>query len=372
MSRTVLSIAYPFAPVGLHAVGGAEQILTDLDAAIAATGNRSVVVACEGSTAAGELYAVPLPGGVLDDADHAAHRRHFQAAIDRALAEHEVDLVHMHGLDFSSYRIPPHIPVLVTLHMPPSWYPETIWSSLGPNTLLQCVSHAQRNTMPPSWRHCPVVENGVALSLPKARRNSQSTPQPYAQAGAQAGEPFALALGRICPEKNLHAALDAGTLAGVPVLLGGQTFPYRAHLDYFDEEILPRLHADVHGTRHRFLGPLNPARKRDLLQRARCLLLPTLAPETSSLVAMEALAAGTPVVAFRSGALPEIVEDGVTGFLVNSTAAMAEALARAGALSRKACRRAAAQRFSLSRMTRQYQELYELHMAHTGNARLCA
>jgi glycosyltransferase involved in cell wall biosynthesis len=90
-----------------------------------------------------------------------------------------------------------------------------------------------------------------------------------------------------------------------------------------------------------------------------CLLHPTLAPETSSLVAMEALAAGTPVIAYRSGALPEIVDDGVTGFLVNSVQEMAAAIGKVRTISDRACRRAVERRFLKERMVGQYFALYE-------------
>ena len=105
--------------------------------------------------------------------------------------------------------------------------------------------------------------------------------------------------------------------------------------------------------------PLSIARKQELLRHAKCLLHPTLAPETSSLVAMEALAAGTPVIAYPSGALPEIVDNGVTGFLVNSMEEMAEAIGKAHTLSPATCREAAEQRFSKKRMIRNYFDLYE-------------
>ena len=101
------------------------------------------------------------------------------------------------------------------------------------------------------------------------------------------------------------------------------------------------------------------ARKRRLIAGARCLVAASLVPETACLVAMEALAAGTPVVAFRNGALPEVVEDGVTGFLVEDVEGMAQAIAEAGRLDPEACRAAARRRFPLARMTGAYLELYQ-------------
>jgi glycosyltransferase involved in cell wall biosynthesis len=138
------------------------------------------------------------------------------------------------------------------------------------------------------------------------------------------------------------------------MLVAGEVFPYEAHQRYFAAEVQPRL-----DSRRRFLGAVGGGRKRRLLAGARCLLVPSLAPETSSLVAREALALGTPVVAFPAGALADIVEDGRTGFLVRDVAAMATAIRRTDEIAPEDCRASARRRFSLARMTRDYLALYE-------------
>lgn len=343
MSLTVLSIAFPFAAVGPNSVGGAEEILATMDEALTEAGHNSIVVACEGSQTQGSLFPVPQPrASVLTEADQARARDQYQAAIDRALAAHTVDLVHMHCMDFHEYRIAADIPVLVTLHLPIAWYPARVWERLARTAQFVCVSESQRRTCPPELRNVMVIENGIALP-------------PYRE---QNKENFALVLGRICPEKNQHEALQAGTAAGVPVLLGGSVYRYRDHLRYFDEKIKPLLEQRDGNPGHRFLGRVGPERKWELLAKARCLLHPTLAPETSSLVAMEAIAAGTPVIAYPSGALPEVVQHGETGLLVHGPAQMADAIRRLDSISPRKCREAAERRFAKEHMVQRYLQLY--------------
>jgi glycosyltransferase involved in cell wall biosynthesis len=339
---TVLSVAFPFSPVGPCGVGSAERILAELDAALVHEGQRSLVVACAGSLVAGELFSAPMPErALISESDRRWHRWRIQAALDRALARHRVDLIHMHGVDFDQHVLPPDIPVLVTLHAPIDWHRPEAWATFADRVQFQCVSHAQRRTCPKLLADVPVIDNGVAL--PDVRLDRQR-------------EDFALALGRISPEKNLHEALEAGTRAGTPVLVGGRVFPNREDGDYFSEKVQPLLNRK--GVTHHFLGPVEAERRLRLLARAKCLLQPTRLPETSSLIAMDALSLGTPVIAYRSGALTDIVEDGVTGFLVDNVKEMADAIKRVDQIRPEDCRAAAERRFSRDRMVREYFNLY--------------
>jgi len=337
---TVLSVAYPFASVGPDTVGGAEQVLGQLDTALVAAGHRSIVVAGAGSRTAGLLVATEPPAGTISEAQRRQTWAEHRANLMRALASHHIDLVHMHGVDFHEYLPPPgKVPILVTLHLPPRWYPPGVFDITRGDLHLHCVSWSQHRACPPSPALLPPIENGVPVD---------------ALACAVRKRRFALTLGRVCPEKNMHVAIDAGHRAGIAVILAGQVFPYEAHERYFREQIAPRL-----DRRRRFIGALSFARKRRLLTAARCLLLPTVAPETSSLVAMEALACGTPVIAFPSGAIPEIVEHGVTGFLVRDAAEMAEAIRACDAIDPERCRAVARERFALPDMIGKYFDVYD-------------
>jgi glycosyltransferase involved in cell wall biosynthesis len=147
--------------------------------------------------------------------------------------------------------------------------------------------------------------------------------------------------------------MDAARKAGVRLVLAGKVFPYENHQRYFQEKIRPRLGRGV-----RFLGPQELGPKQQLLASARCLVVPSHVPETSSLVSMEALACGTPVVAFRTGALPEVIDHGRTGFLVSSVDEMAQALREVDAIDPAECRREAERRFSSELMISRYLDLY--------------
>ena len=335
---TVLCVGYPFARVSEETAGGAEHVLAMLEQGLVESGHRSVVVAPEGSRCRGALVPLEATRGALSEDAMARGRRACRDAIEEALRSFPVDIVHMHGVDFMEYLPSAGPPLLATLHLPPGWYPPGVFALERPQTYLNCVSDAQLAGCPPSPAMIGAIANGVDLEAlrPSRRRDGH-----------------VVALGRICPEKGFHLALDAAHRANVPMILAGEVFPYPAHERYFREEILPRL-----DSLRRFVGPVGVEEKRVLLGRAACLLVPSTAAETSSLVCMEALACGTPVVAFRAGAIPGLIEHGRTGLLVGSASEMADAIPRAAALDRQACRRAAEERFSARHMVSRYLALY--------------
>ncbi len=352
MALTILSVGYPFAPVGPNAVGGAEQILSRIDRALVAQGHKSIVIAPENSDVRGALLSIRSIGAMIDDAVRRVVYAEVRAVLAEALKVFRPSLVHLHGVDFYEYLPASSLPTLVTLHLPITFYPLDMFRIQRKNTFLHCVSESQHRSclfyhqFDPDYqcgkdlfpRLLPPIPNGVPL--PESREVAQD-------------EDFAVCLGRIAPEKNIHAAIEAAQLAGVDLQIAGQVFPYETHQRYFEEQIKPRL-----TDRYRFVGPVPEKAKWSLLGRARCLLQPSLAAETSSLVAMESLAAGTPVIAFRSGALPEIVEDNRTGFLVESVQEMAAAIRASKRLHREDCRESARTRFRLDGMLERYFALY--------------
>lgn len=336
MRLTVLSVSYPFVPVTADPVGGSEQILAHLDRALVAAGHRSLVIAPRGSRVRGELIDLPHCPGMLDVVARAQRHDLVRARIAEVMRRERVDLLHLHGLDYHCYLPPAGPPVLVMLHLPLHWYPEVALRPERPDVWLVPVSRDQAARSSRGLRLTPPIENGVAVpDLALYKRN------------------FALSFGRICPEKGFDDALDAARQALAPLLLAGMVFPYPDHQAFFRDRIRPRLD----GLR-RWIGRIGGRRKTRLLSEARAVLVPSKVPETSCLVAMEALAAGTPVVAYGAGALADLVEEGRTGFLVRNIAEMAAALARVGEIDPAECHRRARERFSLERMTDAYLARY--------------
>ncbi len=349
MRLTVLSAAFPFASVSPRTAGGAEQILATLDRHLTAAGHASLVIAPADSQVTGLLLPIPRVPTEITPSIQQEIRSALRAVMTRAFRNFPVDIVHLHGLDFLHYLPLENVPCVVTLHLPLAWYPTAIFDMEREQYARVCVSESQAGSLPRDRggdAPCHVIENGVDLD--------QLRP------GNRSGN-YAVCIGRICPEKAPHLALEAAEKSRMPLFVAGAAYGYESHVRYFQDVLAPRLFPP-----HKFFDRVGGRRKRELLAGAQCVLIPSLAPETSSLVAMEALACGTPVVAFRSGALSELIEDGRTGFLVNSVDEMAQAIRRIHDLDRAVCRRRAELRFSAQRMADQYFSLYKRVM--TGQA----
>ena len=332
---SVLSVGYPLLPVSVHSAGGAEQILALLERSLVQGGHRSLVVAAEGSVVCGELIATPAANGEMTGEVRQEAQKAHRLAIEETLEKYEVDLIHFHGLDFYAYLPDCSVPKLATLHLPLDWYPDEIFEL--PHVQLNCVSQMQARSAP-CRKRVFVVPNGIDT-------------EKFCANCAHTGP--LLWLGRICPEKGVHLALEVAHQLNLPLTVAGPVHAYREHRDYFRECVEPLL-----DDQRQWVGAVDMKQKASLLAHARALLVPSLVSETSSLVAMEAISSGTPVIAFCSGALPEVVEDGVTGFIVEDQAQMAEAIGRLDEVSPLTCRTRAVARFSMERMIAEYMKLY--------------
>ena len=165
------------------------------------------------------------------------------------------------------------------------------------------------------------------------------------------GEYFAF-VGRICPEKNIEGAIAIARRTGVPLRIAAKIDP--ADAEYHESVIKPL----IDGRQVEYLGELDDADKGELLGSARALLFPVDWPEPFGLAMTEAMACGTPVLALRRGSVPEVVEDGVTGFVRDTEEELADVSDQVGELSRRACRDRAERYFSVAAMTDGYEAVY--------------
>jgi glycosyltransferase involved in cell wall biosynthesis len=165
---------------------------------------------------------------------------------------------------------------------------------------------------------------------------------------------YAFCLGRVCPEKGFHLAIEAARKAKIPLIFAGEVFSYPEHIAYFETKIKPNLDS----LNYRFIGKIGNLQKEYLYNNSLCVLIPSLIDETSSLVAMEALAHGTPVIAFKRGALSEIIINGVNGFLVQNVNEMTDAIRNVGKLSSEDCYKIAKEKYDQRIMVKKYLNSY--------------
>jgi glycosyltransferase involved in cell wall biosynthesis len=356
-SMRILYIAYPLLPVTEASAGGAEQMLRVTEQQMAQRGHSTVVAACDGSQAAGELLPTGAAAEQADcfaqrDAEHNARILQFLARRQRA--RRYFHLIHDMSGTFWPQAAAFSLPVLATLHLPRPFYPQRMFENIPPNVRFTCVSEAQARSFAGLPRLMSVVPNGIELErFPLTTRKNS----------------YLLWLGRFCQEKGAHLAIQAAVKAGSPLILAGQVYPFSYHQQYFQREIAPHL---GNGLLLSLVEAPTPAQKIRLLSRARALLVPSLADETSSLVAMEAAACGTPVIAFRRGALPEVVRHGITGFLVDSVEEMAQAVAQLDEIKPVICRLQSEQKFSATQVAEDYESLYRRILAENGAPRNAA
>jgi glycosyltransferase involved in cell wall biosynthesis len=204
------------------------------------------------------------------------------------------------------------------------------------------ISDSQRAPLPDAgW--IGTVYHGLPLDLLRFRR---------------ADDGYLAFLGRVSPEKRLDRAIAIAKASRRPLRIAAKVDP--ADRDYFERDILPLLEDPL----ITFIGEIGEAGKADFLGRAAALLFPIDWPEPFGLVQIEALACGTPVIAFRGGSVPEIVDHGVTGFVVDSIEEAVTAVGAIEEIDRRTCRQVFEQRFSVTRMAKDYVRIYKLAVAN--------
>jgi len=220
----VLSVAFPTIPVGTAIAAGAEQVLSTLDAGLIERRHENIVIAAAGSKTSGQL---------VESSNH-------RETIDRVLAADShasrTDLIHFHGLDFPQYLPDTRVPMLATLHLPVSFYSErTIEECRSRGIFFNCVSSSQVSSSP-LLDGLPVVVNGIATQF-----YVSDEPGGGPASDAEGSERYIVWLGRICPEKGTHIALETASSLDVPIVIAGPVHAYAAHQDYFSQYVEPLL-----------------------------------------------------------------------------------------------------------------------------------
>ncbi len=348
MSR-ILYVAYPLLQVHDESAGGAEQILWTLEREMARNGVHTTVAASAGSRVSGELFSTGQPCTKADDYER-RRTEHEDRVVEfvkwHAREGKAFDLIHDHSGSLWKRAAQIDIPVLATLHLPRGFYPEGSFLDVPANVSFNCVSDSQARSFADLGALASVVPNGIALDCFQAAGD----------AALNNRRQGLLWLGRICEEKAPHLALEIAERARMPITLAGQVYPFSYHQQYFERKVAPRLRTMPNA---KFIAAPAAELKRRLLREAQALLITSLAEETSSLVAMEAAASGTPVVAFHKGAHAEVVRDGVTGLLVEDSDQALLALQNISSISPETCLRYAQKNFSAIKMAERYSELYQ-------------
>jgi glycosyltransferase involved in cell wall biosynthesis len=331
----VALIAPPWVAVPPPQYGGTEQVIDQLARGLTAAGHDVWLFTTGDSTCPVERRwwfpaAVGTTGHLVDALTH------VEAAYD-ALAEVAIDVVHDHTLLGPLWALANDAPpVVTTVHgalTPPL---ARLYRSVGRRVSIVAISQHQRRSAPdvPIGR---VIHHGIDVeSFPLGRGDGG----------------YVAFVGRMHPDKGAHRAIDIARSAGKRLLIAAKMWE-PAERQYFAEQIEPRLGPDV-----TYLGEIGGADKQRFLADAEALLNPIRWPEPFGLVMVEALAAGTPVVTADEGAAPEIVADGLTGFVCRSEEEMAARLREVPRIDRRACRRHAEAHFSTPVMVHHHLRLY--------------
>lgn len=341
----IAQAAPPFERVPPQAYGGTERIVHGLVTELDRRGHEVTTFASGDSVVPGRhIETVPQalrPIGYTGDS-----LPWMQLTMQKILAHiDEFDLIHSH-LEWQSLllaRISP-IPVVSTFHgrLDLAWAGDLLEDPPGG---LIAISKNQASAHPDvPW--AGVVYNGLRLAdAPFGRKRSDAL----------------CFVGRVAPEKGIVEAIEVAKAVGRPLRIAAKVAAGGVERDYYDEVFYPALKAA--GKTVEYLGEITQAERDQLFAESHAVLMPGSWPEPFGLVAIESLACGTPVIARRAGALPEIIRDGIDGFLGDDVTAMAFKVDRVADLDRAAIRESVIDRFSVERMTDGYEAIYRDQLA---------
>jgi glycosyltransferase involved in cell wall biosynthesis len=332
----IAQVAPLFETVPPRRYGGTERVVAWLVDGLVERGHEVTLFAAEGSSTRARLVAER--GGRLgvDAAHQEALARHLALGEDVAAAAGDFDLVHFH-LDLCHLPVARRLPIpsLTTLHGRLDGRGLRELYDTFDRIPLVSISDAQRGPLGrPRW--AATVHHGL--------------PPDLLRPGPGRGGYLAF-LGRMAEDKGPHSAIAIARAAGLPLRIAAKIDA--TERAYFEERIRPLLGGDV-----TFVGEVDEVGKQAFLGDALALLFPIQWPEPFGLVMIEAMACGTPVIAFPAGSVPEVIDDGVTGFVVDGVQGAVDAIRRLDRLDRATVRGRFEHRFTVDRMVDRYVEVY--------------
>jgi glycosyltransferase involved in cell wall biosynthesis len=315
-----------------RAYGPWEQFASLLTEGLVERGAEVTLFATGDSETTARLASV-VPRGYSEDPEAIAKVSeclHIAHVFERAA---EFDVIH-NSFDFLplSYSALVETPVLTTIHGFSSAGILPVYERYDSSTAYVAISDADRH---PSLEYLATIHHGIDTDAFSLQRSPGS---------------YLLFFGRIHPDKGTVEAIDAAERLGLRLVIAGIVQDER----YFELEVAPRIDGD----RVSYVGAVGPARRSELLGGARALLHLIAFDEPFGFSVVEAMACGTPVIAFRRGSMPELIEDGITGFLVDDVDGAVAAVGRAVSLDRAAIRDQAVARFGRGRMVDAYLDAY--------------
>jgi glycosyltransferase involved in cell wall biosynthesis len=327
-----------FESVPPQGYGGTERVVSYLSEALVAMGHEVTLYASGDSVTRAELVAV-VPTGLRQAAGRPEWLMWHMQMLDRVFAAADrYDVIHFHT-DYLHYPLARRCttPTLTTMHgrldLPDL---AALHRHFDDQALVSISAHQQQQM--PDARWLATVHHGLPTDLHRAH----DAPGDY----------FAF-IGRMSPEKRADRAIEVARRTDMPIKLAAKVDPVDEA--YFEREIQPLLGSPL----AEFVGEIGGADKKELLNHARALLFPIDWAEPFGLVMIEAMACGTPVIAYRSGSVPEVIEDGVNGFIVDDIDGAVDAVGRLGQIDRATVRAAFEDRFTAERMARDYVRLYQ-------------
>lgn len=336
-------IAPPWTPIPPVLYGGIELVVDQLARGFQAAGHEVLLYTTGDSTCpVPRQWALPEAEGqrigmAVPEIRHVMHA--YEAVA-------ECDVVHDHTVmgPFYSQRYP-DLPVVTTIHGPFNDELTDLYRVVTQRVPLIAISHAQAAAAPeiPVAR---VIHHGVDASQ-----------FPVGDGGGDEEGPYVLFLGRMADDKGAHRAITIARNAGMRIIMAAKMREVWER-QYYEERVEPLLGPDAV-----YLGEVSHERKLELLAGASALIFPIRWNEPFGMVMIEAMACGTPVLAFKEGAAPEVVTDGLTGFLCDDEDEMTAAIGRLSELDRSDARAAVEGYFSTSRMVAEHLELFRTLIA---------